>query len=99
MKKMTDGELDELVSVFKDCDCGDFWIASKHIRAFYDAQIDAQAKTMEQIALSQLRYYDVDMNKINKFMHDYKIDLDRDMEDIFKAKIEGFLAAGGVIKQ
>ena len=63
------------------------------------ARIDAQAKTMEQIALEKLEYYKVDMEKVEQFMLDYKIDLDKQMVDIFKAKITGFLAAGGVIKE
>lgn len=63
------------------------------------AQIDAQAKTMEQIALSDLRDYAIDMEKVREFMADYKLDFDRDMMNIFEAKLAGFLAAGGTIKE
>lgn len=69
------------------------------IRAFYDVQIDAQAKTMEQIALSDLRDYVIDMENVRQFMADYKLDFDRDMMNIFEAKLAGFLAAGGTIKE
>jgi len=112
MNKMTDEERDDMYEIINTqklemVGCGYsaqnkrlYMIGISDARDFYDAQIDAQAKTMEElISLFKVNQSNEVSQKEYEFIMRCLKNYPNESPNAIANFISGFLAAGGVIKE